>query len=274
MLNQKEKHISKDKFVRVVKDNWIRNNPITVGDVRISHRLYGPPLPVIKGRTRYKELPRIQETKIAQIIESLYQDLKNIVLCVESHYVNGVTLFHYISRKVDYITVSFPLSWPKNSIVTKLKEIYKIYNSRGFKTVEVHANKEFEKTETYLPPVRLRICGVDEHVPKIEWSVKTQKNDNHAVCYTIPYKCIPHVMIRELVKQGNEFLNSFRTKFSVSDELSPQDIINNLPHVDYNNLKYKFGQYVQLHVTLNVKNTMKIRTIGAIVLSPRRIQGQ
>ena len=38
MINRKTKKITKDKFVRIVKDNWIRNNPITVGDVRISQK--------------------------------------------------------------------------------------------------------------------------------------------------------------------------------------------------------------------------------------------
>ena len=81
-------------------------------------------------------------------------------------------------------------------------------------------------------------------------------------------------MIRELVKQGNEFQNAFGTEDSVSDGLSPRNIIDNLPHVDYNNLKYEFGKYIQLHVTQKVTNTMKSRTIGAIVLSSRWIQGQ
>ena len=80
-------------------------------------------------------------------------------------------------------------------------------------------------------------------------------------------------MIRELVKQGNEFLNAFGTKDSVSDEFSPRNIIDNIPHVNYNNLKHKFGKYVQLH-TLKVTNTMKSTTIREIVLSPRWIQGQ
>ena len=48
----------------------------------------------------------------------------------------------------------------------------------------------------------------------------------------------------------------------------------NLPHVDYKDLKYDFGKYVQLHVTQKVTKTMKSRTIGAILLRPRRIQGQ
>ena len=52
MLNQKTNHISKDKFVRIVKNNWIRNNPITVGEVKRSHKIYVTLLPAVKGRTR------------------------------------------------------------------------------------------------------------------------------------------------------------------------------------------------------------------------------
>ena len=110
MLNRKTNHIAKERFAYIIKYNWIRNKPITVGDVRRSYKIYGPLLPAIKGRTRYKESPKIQETDIVQIQESLYQDLKNIVLCVDFHYVNGVALFHSISRKVDYRTASLPLS--------------------------------------------------------------------------------------------------------------------------------------------------------------------
>ena len=63
MLNQKTNHITKDKCFRMVKYNWIRNIPITVGDVRRSHKIYGPLLLPIKGRTQYKESLRFQETE-------------------------------------------------------------------------------------------------------------------------------------------------------------------------------------------------------------------
>ena len=60
MLNRKTNHIAKERFAYIIKDNWIRNNPITVRDVRRSHKIYRPPLPEIKGIMRYKESPRIQ----------------------------------------------------------------------------------------------------------------------------------------------------------------------------------------------------------------------
>ena len=83
----------------------------------------------------------------------------------------------------------------------------------------------------------MRLCGVDDHVPEIERSVQTQKKENRAVCHAMPYKCMPRIMVRELIKQGNEFLNAFGSKDTIADGLSPRNIIDNLPHVDYNDLK-------------------------------------
>ena len=56
--------------------------------------------------------------------------------------------------------------------------------------------------------------------------------------------------------------------------LTPRNIIDNLPHIDNNDLKYEFGQYVQLHIMEKVTNMMKTRTIGAIILGPGNIRGK
>ena len=273
-LNRKINHPAVDKFIRLVKENWIRNNPITTGDVRRSHAIYGPPLPPIKGRTRYQESKRVKDIDIVQIPKVLFEDLKYVTLCIDFLFVNGVTVFHTISRTINYRTVSFPLSRSKTVILDQLKQIYQIYNSRGFKITNIHADIEFNKIREDIRPVRLHTCGVDDHVPEIERSIQTQKNENRSVCHAMPYKCIPRIMVRELILQGNEFLNAFGSNDTLGDGLSARNIINNLPHVDYNDLKYDFGQYVQLHVTEKVTNTMLSRTIGEIVLSPRQIQGQ
>ena len=177
-LNRRINHPVKTKFVRVVKDNWIRNNPITVGDVQRSYNIFGPPLPPVKGRSKYKESKRIKETTTIQIPKSVFEDLKDVVLCADFHYVNRVTVFHTISRRIEYRTVSFPLCRSKISIEKELKNVFRIYNARGFRIVELHADKEFEKVENSILPVRLRTCGVDEHIPEIERSVQTQKNEN------------------------------------------------------------------------------------------------
>ena len=178
-----------------------------------------------------------------------------MTLCVDFHYVNEITVFHTISRRINYRSVSFPLSRSKATILNELKKIYKIYSARGFKITDIHADNEFKKIENEVLPVRLHLCGTDDHVPEIERSVQTQKNENRSVCHAMPYKCLPRIMVRELITQGNAFLNAFGSKDEVGQGMTPRNIIENLPHVDYNDLKYEFGQYVQLHIQEKITNT-------------------
>ena len=274
LLNRKINHPAKQKFIRVVKDNWIRNIPVTINDVQRAYNIFGPPLPPIKGRTRYRESKKITDTSTIKIPRELFEDLKDVVLCADFHYVNGVAVFHTISRRIEYRTVSFPLNRSRVSMLAELKKVFKLYNARGFRVVKLHGDREFEKIELDIKPVRLQTCGVDEHVPEIERSVQTQKNENRSACHAMPYKCIPRIMVRELVKQGNEFLNAFGSKENSGSGLSPRNMIDDLPHIDYNNLRHEFGEYVQLHTTENFTNGMKSRTIGAIVMGPRNITGQ
>jgi hypothetical protein len=273
-FNRRINNQSITKLTNIVKNNHIRNTPFTVGDVQRSEAIFGPQLPPLKGRTRDRQAPRIESLPVIQIPRALYNDLQDITLCIDFHFVNNVTVFHTISKRIDYRTVSFPLSRSKAQIISELNTVYKKYNARGFRITDIHADKEFEKIETDILPIRLRTCGVDEHIPEIERSVQTQKNENRATCYAMPYKCLPRIMIRELVKQGNEFLNAFGSEDSVAPGLTPRNIIDNLPHIDYNDLKYEFGQYVHLHLAQKHTNTMQSRTVGAIVLGPRKIQGQ
>ena len=80
-------------------------------------------------------------------------------------------------------------------------------------------------------------------------------------------------MIRKIIKTGNVFLNAFGNKDTIRDGMTPRNIIDNLPHVDYNDFKHKFGEYVQLHMEQKFTNNMKSRTIGAIVMGPNNVTG-
>ena len=130
----------------------------------------------MKGRIKYQEPVRISDVHdVIQLPAEMYEDLKDIILCIDFHFVNGITVFHTISRKIGYRTVSFPTSKTAASIVKELRDVCKRYNARGFKVIEVHGDKEFEKIEKEILPIRLRTVAVDEHVPEIERSIQTQK---------------------------------------------------------------------------------------------------
>ena len=274
LLNRRLNHMAPDKFIRAVHHNWIHNNPLTVGDIRRSHAIYGPPIPPLKGRTRYRTPPRIPDaTDVIQIPSSIHEAIRQVTLCVDFHFVNGLAVLHTISRNINYRTVTFPKTKTTTSIMRELHRVFRLYRNRGFDIIEVHADLEFEPCRTHLHPIRLVTVGKDEHVPEIERSVQTSKHENRSICHAMPYKCIPLLMLRELIRMSNTMLNAFGNYESVTRGLSPRNIIDNLPHLDYNHLKYEFGQYVQLHVTRKITNTMHSRTIGAIVLGPCNIRG-
>ena len=94
-------------------------------------------------------------------------------------------------------------------------------------------------------------------------------------CVTaMPYRCIQRIIVRKIVRQGNASLNALDSSKSLANWLSPRNAIDNLPHIHYNDLKYRFSEYVQPHVIKAFMNNMKSRTVGAIVLGPRKIQAQ
>ena len=275
ILNRRLNHIAKDKFQRILRDNWILNNPTTINDVNRSRHIYGPSIPSLKGRTRYQAPPRVSDSSdIITLPASVYENLKHVTLCVDFHYVNGNLVFHTISRNINYRTVSFPNSKSKKSILRELRIVLQKYNARGFVITDIHADNEFYKARHDILPIRLHTVGTDEHVPEIERSVQTQKHENRCTCHAMPYKCIPKVMLRELVTYGNTLLNAFGPSDAIAGNLSPRNIIDNLPHINYNDIKYEFGQYVQLHITQTITNTMHTRTIGAIVMGPRDFRGR
>jgi len=86
------------------------------------------------------------------------------------------------------------------------------------------------------------------------------------------YNSIPRTMVCEFITRGNSFLNAFGNAQNLANGPTPRNIFDNLPHVDYNDLKYDFGEYVQLHSEELRTNTMAARSVSAIVMGPRDLQ--
>ena len=164
-LHRRTNHTAKDTFMRLVKDGWIRNCTVTPSDVKRAELIYGPPIPSIQGRTKNRTAPRMKELPEVLIPRGIYEDLKNVHLCVDFYYVNGITVFHSISKRINYRTVSFPDTRTRKSIAGEINSIKRQYHGRGFRIVDVYADNEFEKVRSDIYPIRIHCCGSDEHIP-------------------------------------------------------------------------------------------------------------
>ena len=117
------------------------------------------------------------------------------------------------------------------------------------------------------------MAAANEHIGTVERSVRTIKESTRAGLHGIPYKQVPIAMIKGLLKYATMLANAFPTKAGISKTLSPQNIVEGLPNIDFANLKYEFGEYGELSEDSTVTNTQAGRTKGALALYPRGQHG-
>ena len=162
--------------------------------------------------------------------------------------------------------------FPESRSLKEMKKNFDIlrhmYQSRGFRIIMVHADEEFEKLRSHMLPSRFITPDPGAHVPKVERSIFTLKEGCRAVIHSLPYSKFPKEMICGLIRKVMLIQNAFPGDHGVSDTLSPCNIIDNLPNLDYHSIKIPFGTYAQVTIDEEVMNTQQPHTIGCIMLDP------
>jgi hypothetical protein len=104
------------------------------------------------------------------------------------------------------------------------------------------------------------IWAADDHVPEAERAIRTIKETVRATIHGMPFKRLPQVMVRELIKfathASNMLPNEPVTQHNRHGDAKP----------DYNAMKLEFSTYVQVYD--GTSNNTKSRTLGAIALNP------
>ena len=141
------------------------------------------------------------------------------------------------------------------------------YTHRGFNIQAIHADAEFACTGAELKPIPVHCVSKNQHVPEIERSNRTFKDDIRTTIHGLPYKRLPKLFLDHLAKYTNDNLNQFpRPNVGILQHTSPEHILTGAPPPDYNDLKIEFGAYVQIFDTTT--NDQRARTLGAICLGP------
>jgi hypothetical protein len=127
----------------------------------------------------------------------------------------------------------------------------------------VHADCEMECIFQNILPANLNVVATDSHVGEVERSIRTIKERNRKTVHGLPNKCIPKLIVREIVKHSVMCLNQLLADDRVSDMLSPNMIMTGKPNPNYNLMQVEFGSYVQIYEpTIFAKNTLQSCTTG------------
>ena len=145
-----------------------------------------------------------------------------------------------------------------------------MYYRRGLRVTLVRGDLEFgplEELVKQLPSVPdLDLASKEEHVGDIERNIRYLKEKFRQLRHTLPFKQIPGVIIVRMVQVCTMTLNMFPQKGG-SRHYSPNMIVTN-KGVSMDQLRIRFGSYVQVWEPSTQTNSLKMRRRAAIALGP------
>jgi hypothetical protein len=173
---QGEGNISKDRspltkqFEKIIANNLITSFPVTVDDAKRAILMYGPDLTILKVKaTRGQPTPHVTSFIATSIPAPILEFHKDVTLCVDFFFVQGQTLFHVISRKIQHRVVT-PVNDRNKANMTKcIDSALRLYRLRGFHITDIHAdNNEFECVREHILLAHLNTVAADAHVGEVE----------------------------------------------------------------------------------------------------------
>ena len=260
-------HKSTADLVHIVKENLLKNCPVTTADIMAAEDILGTNVQSLRGKQvrRGGQHVVIERQDVPRTIMERY---KNVTLCIDIMFVNKIPFLVTISRGIKFGTVETLTDRKHPTIMSAIKHVVALYSKRGFRVSDAHTDNEFEPMRADLmdAKVNLNVASNNEHVPEIERHIRTVKDRVRCMYNSVPFKKMPSRMIVEMVTSATFWLNMFPPRDGVSKTISPRGIIHGLT-VDYNkHCQLEFGSYAQ--VDEEHDNSMQTRTTGAISLRP------
>ena len=260
---------SEADFYSILTKNLIRNCPVTPDDARRAFRIYGPDVATLKGKmTRTTAAPRAPTFEAVPLSPSISEHHRNITLCVDFFFVQGIGFLHTISRGIGFRTVSPVTDRSHATIRKEIAAAIKLYTVRGLHVRDIHADQEFGCIREELRPIEMNLVTADAHVGEVERSIRTIKERLRSIVHGLPFRRIPRLMITHMVFESVRTLNQFPHPNGVSDTLSPASIVTGCASPDYSTMRLELGSYVQVFDDKEPTNTPRSRSLGAITLSP------
>jgi hypothetical protein len=274
-LYAKVGHPLQNDFKAMVAGGMILNCPVTVDDVIRAHKIYGPSIAALKGKT-VRRSPEPVVTDLIEIPQSILQANMKVSLSGDVFFVYQIPFFTTISRNLKFTTVENIPSRTAKQLVLAARHVLMLYRKRGFRVTTAMMDGEFAplKADMLEMGVSLNITSANEHVPEIKRCIRVIKERTRATRHTLPFTYLPKAMVVAMVGNATTWINAFPAKGRVSATLSPRTVLTG-ERFDYNrHCRIAFGAYAQVHHEPTPTNSQFARTSGAICLgSVANLQG-
>ena len=259
---------SPNDFIKFVRNNQLKNCPVSVDDANRSIRIYGPDIPALRGKSVRIQPTHVIVPEISPVPDDILRDHSNIHLCIDICFVNNIPFLVTISRSIKLRTVDHLQDTQQETVLKSLEQVTQIYTSRGFTVQHIHADGGFQGMTHDLLPSRLNIAAAGENVPEIERHIRTHKERTRSCIHGMSYRKHPIQLIIANMRYHNTRLNRFPANDGVSTSLSPRTIVwGDSPDFQID-CRLELGSYCEVYKPRLITNGTGARTVGAISLYP------
>ena len=180
----------------MLNNNHIRDCPITSEDVRRSLYIYGPDVGTLKGKTTRVQPPHIPTRHVIPVPMNIRTFYRRVTLCVDLFYVAKQAFFCTTSRDLGFSTVQPIPKENYSNLLSRTQTVIDLYSARGFNVEHIRGDGQFECLEESLRPIHVHIAAPAQHVPEIERTIRTLKEDIRTTINGLPYKRFTRLMVR------------------------------------------------------------------------------
>ena len=202
----------------------IKNCPVTVDDINIAERIFGPDIGTLKGKTTRRNIAKAVKDDYVEIPKEILKQHNNLTLCIDIMYVNGLPMLTAIDRSIRYRSLVPLDSRTATELYHALDVIFRFYNKAGIFIKTTQCDQEFKPLMDEVKDeldMDMNYTTTGEHESTAERNNRTIGERIRSAYHNLPYKAIPLLMLKYLAMVSTYQLNLLPAKGGASEHYSP-----------------------------------------------------